>query len=60
MNIAEFIESLTTSGRYHFTSNEAVKALNISIVARSCGHSTPPKERGYRDASPRVLRCGAT
>jgi len=33
MNIAEFVESLTTSGRYHFTSNEAVKALNISIVA---------------------------
>jgi len=33
MNIAEFVESLAASGRYHFTSDEVVKALNISIVA---------------------------
>ncbi len=33
MNIAKFVDSFTTSGRYHFTSDEAVKALNISIVA---------------------------
>jgi len=33
MNIAKFVENLTVSGRYHFTTHEAAKALNISIVA---------------------------
>ncbi len=58
MNIAKFVENLTVSGRYHFTTHEAAKALDISIVAARTAIPTPPQERSYRDTPSGVPCCG--